>query len=368
MRSSGAEDDRILRGLRHRLTEVLADALRGRRSAVLLDVPAYRNAGDLLIVRGTLEILHDLNVRVRWIQDWTLTSWHRLGGLRPNVAVLLLGGGNFGGLYPEHDDYRARVLGAIPDHSAAVVLPQSVHFPDPTAPGPTSVERARDLYGSFPRATYLVRDSVSAQALQDGVPQVAESVRLCPDAAFGATLSRRTEPQHDLFVLQRRDAESAGVDLVNAIHDLGVDYAHGDWPSFGLTLPAYRAQRKLMRVGGQLYGRAQRVAQPMQGALLQVLERGWQEPQRLITLAHVRDHVRIIEDTVAQGRVLLTDRLHAHVAASLMRVPNVALNNVDGKVGALVAEWTSELSTTGFAEDGFSARHQVQTLLAEPAL
>lgn len=356
-RAAVDRDALILAALRDTLDEVLSAALDGRRRAVVLDAPAYRNAGDLLILRGTLSSLRRLGVKAVSVQDWTLTSWTHLEGLAPDVAVLLQGGGNFGGLYPEHDDYRARVLSTLRDPSAAIVMPQSVNFPDQQ-----SRERGRQLYGSFNTATFLVRDSRSATVLRDTISQIADSVQLCPDAAFGTSLTSRHLPTCDVFILQREDAESTRRDLTVATRGLGLDFLSGDWPSFGRAFPSYRALRKLMSLGERGRRAVRQVPRPVGSIAVSALERAWQPPQQLLLRAHAADHVHQIRRTVERGRLLVTDRLHGHVAASLMGVPNIALDNADGKVGALINEWTKGLSTTHFAQTPDDAHDQLIAL------
>lgn len=360
--SRHAADIEHLRSLRQQLDATLANTLGGRREAVLLDLPAYRNAGDLLITRGTLRSLDRLGVHVRAIQDWTLTSWRSLSRLSDDVAVLLHGGGNFGGLYPAHDDYRGRVLRTVRNPSSVIMLPQSVHFPDRPA-----VKHSRDLYRDFASATYLVRDSRSRDSLCQHIPELTRSVRLCPDAAFGTELKSDKPACNDVFVLQRRDSEATGQDLVAAISEIGsLDLAHGDWPSFDVELTAYRLLRKMMVSGERMRQQVEQLPAPLRSAALSTLEHGWRRPQTLVGRIHMEDHVTSIRTTVGRGRVLVTDRLHGHVAASLMGVPNVALNNIDGKVETLIDEWTRPLSTTFFARTPSEAVVHVGNLLSAP--
>jgi pyruvyl transferase EpsO len=44
---------------------------------------------------------------------------------------------------------------------------------------------------------------------------------------------------------------------------------------------------------------------------------------------------------IAEGRVLVTDRLHAHILACLIGRPNVVVDNSYGKVSAFLERWTS---------------------------
>lgn len=53
---------------------------------------------------------------------------------------------------------------------------------------------------------------------------------------------------------------------------------------------------------------------------------------------------------LAHGRVVVTDRLHAHILSLLMGIPNVLLDNSYGKVRRFYDEWTSSSPLTHFAQ------------------
>ena len=44
---------------------------------------------------------------------------------------------------------------------------------------------------------------------------------------------------------------------------------------------------------------------------------------------------------LSRGRVVLTDRLHAHILCTMLGIPHVVLDNHYGKVQNFIASWTS---------------------------
>jgi len=60
-------------------------------------------------------------------------------------------------------------------------------------------------------------------------------------------------------------------------------------------------------------------------------------------------------EMIAAGEVLMTDRLHGHILALLMGVPNVLMNNTCGKVRAFFETWTSGCCDAFLREDAPSA-------------
>jgi pyruvyl transferase EpsO len=82
-----------------------------------------------------------------------------------------------------------------------------------------------------------------------------------------------------------------------------------------------------------------------------------------INAINVRGGVRLF-----QGRpVAIVDRLHAHILASLLEVPHVALDNSYGKIRAVYAEYTHVLHTARFASDLDDALSQARRFATEEA-
>ncbi|HEX2412048.1 MAG TPA: polysaccharide pyruvyl transferase family protein [Solirubrobacteraceae bacterium] len=54
------------------------------------------------------------------------------------------------------------------------------------------------------------------------------------------------------------------------------------------------------------------------------------------------DHLRMGVDLLCSARVVVTDRLHAHVLCVLLGIPHVVTDNVSGKIRAFHDAWTLE--------------------------
>jgi pyruvyl transferase EpsO len=60
---------------------------------------------------------------------------------------------------------------------------------------------------------------------------------------------------------------------------------------------------------------------------------------------------------LSSGRVVITDRLHAHILSLLLGIPHAVLDNSYGKLGRFLEAWTGTAATvhraasTGDAED-----------------
>ncbi|MFM8220662.1 MAG: polysaccharide pyruvyl transferase family protein, partial [Planctomycetaceae bacterium] len=101
----------------------------GTRCALAL-YPDHWNAGDAAIWWATKRLLGELGVGV----DYACDPWNydprALRAALPDGPILLLGGGNFGDVYPREQSLRIRILADFPERRI-IQLPQSILFRSP---------------------------------------------------------------------------------------------------------------------------------------------------------------------------------------------------------------------------------------------
>jgi pyruvyl transferase EpsO len=319
--------------LRREAERVLRSFVRPGESCALLDFPNHGNVGDSAIWLGTRALLEQIGTRVVYTCD-VLTL--RAATLRRNVGdgpILLQGGGNFGDLWPQFQRFREHVIETFAD-ARVILLPQSIHFE-----GRENLARARQVLGSHPRLTLLVRDK---RSLEIALSELSVEAILCPDLAFGlGPLRREGAPVHDVLMLARRDKEAAGERA--AAHVVGghaVDWGDDDWLIGALRALTRRALRP------PLLGPLWRHVAPVYDAFAR---------------ARLRAGVRLL----SSGRVVVTDRLHGHVLCVLLGIPHVVLDNSYGKIGSVLDTWTGHLDLVSRADCPESAQAQARAFLAE---
>lgn len=293
-------------------------------SAALLDFPNHDNVGDSMIWVGERAHLRRLRVAVPYVSDLRKLDPGELRKRVPDGPVLLHGGGNFGDIYDDYQRFREQVVAEFTDRRV-VQLPQSVWFGSPA-----QAARANDLFARHPDFTLLVRERDSLERCRSGLPDVR--VELSHDAAFGIGAQPRGAPTADVVALLRRDVESPGsvpwpADVHPRVVDWGLSGARAVL-DHALHAPGWAARR---------YGA------PLASRLHPVV--------RLSFDAMARANLAAGRVILATGRLVVTDRLHAHVLCSLMGVPHIALDNTYGKVAAV-----AEHSSAGFSTATFSTR------------
>jgi exopolysaccharide biosynthesis predicted pyruvyltransferase EpsI len=306
--SRGERDSRQLtKQLRDDLFCTVAPLLPKGGPVALVDFPRYENVGDHLIWLGELEMLRALG-RDDPVYTCDLGTYapkllkRRLG----DGTICISGGGNLGDLWPKHQLFRERLILDFPDNRI-VQLPQTIHFR-----ASESLKRARDVFRAHPDLTLLVRDEESRDVARDHLHVPAT---VCPDAAFAlGPLARGAEPEHDVLWLRRSDKESA--ETSHAPDGIVV----ADW----IAHQDLRGER-IRKVLAKLMRKAPT-------ALRGPIARGYELKSR--------QRLRAGCSLLSSARVVVTDRLHAHILCLLLDIPHFLLDNNYGKIRGFFDRWT----------------------------
>ncbi|WP_396200494.1 polysaccharide pyruvyl transferase family protein [Gemmatimonas sp.] len=298
-----------------RLQSTLLAALRGLHDGqpyALLDFPWYANVGDSLLWLGARRALADATGRApAYGAGQSNYSTDALAKALPKGTIYLLGGGNFGDLYPSHQAFRLRILREFPQHRV-VQLPQSIHFTN--AESEREIRHALTVHGN---TVLMARDHPSLSA---ALTLGASAVHLVPDLAFGLGIRARPQEAHlALLALRRVDQESAS----DGNGQWRPAERTADWPAI-IIPPLWR------RIAHRLTRGAGRVPSPLP-----------QRAQIAILDAMAARRVAVGERLLSSAHFVQTDRLHGHLMCLLLGIPHDVLDNSTGKIGAMIDTWTS---------------------------
>lgn len=298
----------------------------------LVDYPNHSNVGDSAIWLGEIRYLSKiLGVRPAYCCGRTDYSEGELRDSAPEGPILIHGGGNFGTLWPAYQEFRVALMERFPGRPI-VQMPQSIHFSNDSAVADTA--RAIRKHGAF---TLLVRDHVSFEFAR---AHFDCPVHLCPDMAFCLGRAHRRSPIADLLCLLRTDKERKCTfhppDHASAIMT--------DW----------LAEARSVRRGAKLHAFVRAVLSGGSGTARR------QARYDAFALRRYRRGVRIL----SQGRVVISDRLHAHIISTLLDIPHVVLDNSYGKLSSFVSTWAGEVESLRFAGSTDEAVSHARQLLA----
>jgi pyruvyl transferase EpsO len=285
-------------------------------SYALLDFPMGPNIGDSLIWLG--ELIH---LKALFGFDPNFVSGNgafppdALRNAVPCGPIFIRGGGNFGDLWPENQQFRETVIEQFPDRQI-IQLPQSVHFDDPAL-----VERAARVIKAHPNFLLFVRDKRSFEFARS---HFQCPVYLTPDMAFciGA-IARPLPAKHKLLLMLRTDHECARAEFRG---ELPLGAVVTDWLDEDPTLYP-RLVRQTALFSFFKHGFA---------ALSKSRYRGW----LFENLAHERLKRGI--GLLSSAEFVITDRLHCHILCTLLGIPHIVLDNSYGKVSSFVDTWTKD--------------------------
>jgi len=299
----------------------------------LVDFPDHANVGDSAIWLGERAFFDRHAIRIGYCSSLKTHSPDELAAAVPDGGTVFLhGGGNFGTMWQAHQGFRIEQLRRLRGHRI-VQLPQSLFFDNDAAVAETA--RAIEQHGRF---TLLVRDVPSFQFARRHFPC---EVLLCPDIAFYIGPLERLRPGVDIFFLLRTDHERA---IDGEIEANARTVASGDW--------LIESRHAIRRVS----------------AMARLFSLG-DDPR----LARLKKYDRLAQarlkrgiGLLSSGEVLVTDRLHGHILATLLGISHVALDNSYRKLGNFIDAWTSEIDIVHVADTLREASSLAAGLLERP--
>jgi pyruvyl transferase EpsO len=331
--AAGNPDAGLISALARKIEDVLAPVVVADRPVALLDFPWSPNVGDSMIWLGVRAYLARRGIRPCYSCSSRTYSRDALARRIGNGTILLSGGGNFGDLYPTHQELREEVVAAFPQNRI-VQLPQTMYFTSPAA-----LDRARRVFDRHAQVTLLVRDLESLTRAREsfGAPS-----QLCPDMAFELGLLRReTQATHPVVWLARDDKEAVARPRIEPPPGVTrVDWVQDD------DTPLLYANRRL----GHTLRWHPWMRESLQGVLTWTYAPLAQE--------RMQRGVRML----GAGQAVVTNRLHAHILCLLLGIPHTLLDNNYGKVHGFYRAWTSTsaLAEWGAREDEAFARAAVR--------
>jgi exopolysaccharide biosynthesis predicted pyruvyltransferase EpsI len=321
------------------LLEIFAPVIPRDVPAALLGFPDSTNCGDHAIWLGEKQLLSQLGVPV--VYECSAQDYDReaLAARIGNGTILLQGGSTFGDRYPAQNEFRLRVLQDFPKNRI-VFFPQQV-----TARDKDHLQRTADVLKGRSGVTLFARSVIAqqifARAFGDGV-----RMELGPDMAFMlGPQSRPSEPVYDIVWIARTDQDRASdqTEIAARLSSQGAEK---------YVLPRFADGVEINFVVKQ---------RPPTIFLTDWFSLFFENEEARLAYQRLGFDIRA-QATVARalyilslGRVVITDRLHAHLFCLQLGIPHVLLNNDSGKNWDFHEAWTRETPLCRLAHDAAEA-------------
>ncbi len=310
----------LITRLQANIHHVLAPYVPASGKIALLDFPDHPNVGDSAIWSGEIEYFRKMhNIRPAYVCTFQNICWETLNNSLPEGVIFLHGGGNFGDIWPAHQEFREQVLERLRNRKI-VQLPQSLYFSNPEA-----LKRAAGIINAHPDFTLLVRDRKSLAIAKQAFNC---RVELCPDMAFclGA-IPKPVRISHKLLLLLRTDKEQINVP---GVVNLPSQSYMTDWPEDDPSLKRMARKKTILKLFPRL----------SLGTLNRI--KGRELYYRQLAKARIDTGLRLL----SSAQYIITDRLHVHILSILLGIRHSTLDNSYGKLSSFIEAWTKECDIT----------------------
>lgn len=354
------------------IKEFLLDACQiigNYEKCALLDFPNHSNIGDYVIWLATVFYLKDIShTNVDYISrfyDFDRAKMKRKIGDSP---IIFPGGGNLGDIWNDTHEFKEKIITEYRDRPI-IIGPQSVFFSLPE-----NLEKTAKIFNNHPDLTIFIRDNYSYEIACKNFDNCR--VIKCPDMVFylantpAIINNYQYCPEAPILYLCRWDKE---LNPKFRPENLGIaNLKVGDWVS---TQLAYKSKDGpwLWRLPAiaTLYREIwqKRLSSPQKWlAKPKYLEEPWVE--KLHNVDQPKQHYLAWEmmrqgfEQLSQGSIIITNRLHGHIMAVLLGIPNILLPNSYHKNEALYQEWTFQIPYARLVTDPKDVKGAVEELQA----
>lgn len=286
---------------------------------ILLDLPYYSNIGDILIWKGTESFLRKLSGKCLGKHSKETFDFR---SLPKDCTILLLGGGNFGDIWREHQDFRLEVMRVYPDNSI-IVLPQTVFYENKEL-----LLADVEKMNRHEHLTICARDNSSAKILEDN--NFKGNLLTVPDMAFcinSEEIKADIQPaDKDTLILMRKDKE---IQLVNFEKYQNASFE--DWP-------------EIKESGAQAWHH--------------LMTHTSEESDKYFINEYFPQRIDSGIKFASSYKEVYSTRLHVAILRLLLDLPVVMLDNSYGKNKSFYESWLqdAELVTMPSKEDSFKIR------------
>ena len=202
---------------------------------IYLELPYHSNIGDTLIWMGTDHFLHGIPHQCLGQHS---TETYDFRPLPQNAVILLHGGGNFGDIWRQHQDFRLKVIQTYPDNRI-IILPQTVYYQSEDV-----LKQDVEKMNLHQHLIICARDNHSAEILQKA--GYTGQMLTLPDMAFcidrSLLCAGKNEITKDNLLLLRNDKESP--QGIPTTENAPVQMDIMDWPN---QKEARRTARRYIR-------------------------------------------------------------------------------------------------------------------------
>jgi len=293
----------------------------------ILDIPKHYNVGDILIWLGELEFLNKLNFKQKYSCSCDYFDEKKIG---KKDVILLHGGGNLGDVWGKHQEFRERVIGKFKKNKI-VIFPQTVYFNDKT-----KLRKAVKIFSKHDNLTICARDKKSYEILRNNFNK--NKILLIPDMAFFldkkkilhkysiSNSKNKHKPHKKILFLMRRDRELKKDNEIPFINQLEIK----DWQGFDSFY--FTITYNLINLINKGLWRLLKI--------LKINNSFFDSNFGMIKPFDIDGCVKRGIEFILEYDLIISTRLHGHILATILGIPNILLDNNYWKNKSFYETWS----------------------------
>lgn len=261
------------------------------KKAVLIDTPTHGNLGDHAIVLTQKQLLvknkvstHELSASAIDYKEYLFAK------LTPkNKCIIIPGGGFLGTLWPNEEERVRRIINCFKDNKI-IIFPQTVSYDLTSESGRKYLKQAQKIYSAHSNLTFFVREKQSYEIMQKYFPSV-ETV-LVPDIVTLLDMDIVGQNRKDILFCMRSDLEKNVTDeqLAEIQQILKIHYPNEQMNKIDTVVPY------------------------------------------MVSEGMRKKEVKNKLEQFKKAKLIITDRLHGMIFATITATPCIAFGNSNGKV------------------------------------
>lgn len=261
------------------------------KKTVLIDTPTHGNLGDHAIVLTQKQLLiknkvstHELSASAIDYKEYLFAK------LTPkNKCIIIPGGGFLGTLWPNEEERVRRIINCFKDNKI-IIFPQTVSYDLTSESGRKYLKQAQKIYSAHSNLTFFVREKQSYVFMQKYFPSV-ETV-LVPDIVTLLDMDIVEQNRKDILFCMRSDLEKNITDeqLAKIQQILKIHYPNEQMNKID-TVVSYMVSEGMRK-----------------------------------------KEVKNKLEQFKKAKLIITDRLHGMIFATITATPCIAFGNSNGKV------------------------------------
>ncbi len=184
---------------------------------IFIDLPYYKNIGDILIWNGTEAFLKEIKKKCLYRASFYTFDYRQLSS---SAIIIMQGGGNWGDLWHEHNDFRKEIIKRYPQNKI-IILPQTIYYEDDN-----NLKNDFECFSHHEKLIVCARDKYSYDIINKNLNT---QVLLLPDMAFFLDITIKRKITGRSLFFKRNDKELN----TNISYNIVPKNAEvSDWPTY----------------------------------------------------------------------------------------------------------------------------------------